>query len=192
MISIGDRVKKAIDYIEKDELDRALEEACIAIDTTSQRLYKTKKSSRTTYKQFIKEYTWLISFMGFPGILAGSIKIGFNHPNIKTDTDGLCGIEDIVYHIIRNGLIHSGSFEKIEWSNETNLGTNKINGNLILPKKLIWGLLGAVIFCPINNNEKIEKTYWISLYDFKFSIDKIWGQLDIAQKIAKTITTRPS
>lgn len=49
--------------------------------------------------------------------MSNAVKIKFSDPDIKSDTAGFCGIEDIVYHIMRCGLVHStGLDSRIQWS----------------------------------------------------------------------------
>ena len=57
-VTVGNRVQSMIDHMEKGELDLALSDICIALDITSQKYYERPSSSRTTYKNFIKENIW--------------------------------------------------------------------------------------------------------------------------------------
>ena len=96
---------------------------------------------------------------------------------------GLAGIEDVVYHVMRCGLLHStGAESKIIWSERIIFGSDEL-GNLILPQNFIWGLIGVVIFCPANKDEKISENYWIKISDFKFFIQELWGRVDLANRI---------
>ena len=185
MLTVGDRVQEAIDYMDKGKIEHALTPACIAIDMTAQLYYKKEKSSKVDYKNFIKEYLWLITYMGLPGIFSNSLKIQFNHPNIKLDQDGFCSIEDIIYHVIRCGLVHSDGIDsKIEWNKIITLGNGR-NGNLLLSDNLIWGIIGSIVFSEVNANEKVGEFCWISIADFKFFINDIWGRIDIPKKVIK-------
>ena len=182
MLTIGDHIKEAIDYMDKGKLENALLSTCIAIDLTAQKI-TGKQSSRTDYKKFISDYMWLITYIGLPGIMAGGIKIPFKHHDIKPDVDGYCGIEDIVYHVIRCSLVHStGLDSKIVWCENTIIGNDR-NGNLEISNKFIWGLIGAIIFCPKNKEEKIPETYWIRINDFKWFIQELWGRIDLIKRI---------
>ncbi|MFA6259795.1 MAG: hypothetical protein WCX29_04295 [Candidatus Peribacteraceae bacterium] len=183
MITIGDRIKEAIDYMEKGHLEHALTPTCIAIDLTSKKTTGNPRSSKSDYKKFVAEYMWLISYMGLPGIMAQTIRVKFSHPDILNDTTGHCGVEDVVYHVIRCGLVHSTGIDgRIVWSDSISIGSDD-EGNLILNKKFIWGLIGSVIFCPINIDENIDGNYWIRIDDFKFFIQELWGRTDLAQRI---------
>ena len=188
MLTVGDRVHEAINYMDKGQIELALTPTCIAIDMTAQLYYKKIKSSNKDYKNFIKKHLWLITYMGLPGIYSNSIKISFKHPDIMLDQDGFCSIEDIIYHVIRCGLIHSNGIDsKIEWNRIITLG-NCQNGNLLLSDNLIWGLIGSIVFSEVNSNEKTGELCWISIADFKFFINDIWGRIDIPKKVIKMYT----
>jgi hypothetical protein len=188
MITIGERIVEAIDYMEREKIELALTPTCIALDMTSQIYFSKKKSSNKDYKAYIKKYFWLITYMGLPGILSNALKIPFTHKNIKLDADGFCPLEEIIYHVVRCGLIHSNGLDsKIKWNNVISLGLDE-QGNLVLSKNLIWGLIGSIIFSEVNVNEKIADTYWISVADFKYFINDAWGKINIPKKIIKIYT----
>jgi len=188
MISVGQRVQEAIDHMSRGDYVLALTPTCIALDITSQRHFGSKRSNRNIYKRFIQEHLWLITYMGFPGLMATTIRIPFSHPDIKADAAGNIGVEDAIYHIIRCSLVHSDEKSaKIVWNNAISLGIDP-TGNLILNPQLIWGLLGAVVFSPANKDESISNQYWLSIADFKMFISEAWGRIDIAKRVIKLHT----
>jgi hypothetical protein len=185
MVTIGDRIQEAIDYMDKGKIELALTPTCIALDITAQEYYLKNKSSGKNYKNFIQEYLWLITYMGLPGVLSNSLKIPFKHSDVKLDQDGFCSLEEIIYHVIRCGLIHGNGIDpKIEWNKIITLGLTQ-NGNLLLSDKLIWGLIGSIVFSEVNSNQKTGDFCWISIADFKFFINDIWGRIHIPKKIVK-------
>jgi len=185
MVTIGDRIKEAIDYMSKGQIEHALTPICIALDLTAKKYAGKTKSSKSDYKKFISDYMWLISCMGLPGLITESIRIPFDHPDIKRDNRGFCGIEDIIYHVIRCELIHStGPDTKIKWSDSIILKGDE-PGSLTLSNKFPWGLVGAIIFCPANKDESIDEYYWIQINDFKFFIQEVWGREDLAQRVIR-------
>ncbi len=188
MVSIGRRVQEAIDYMNKGEIGLALTAACIALDVTSQRYAGTSRSSRKVYKQFVKDYLWLITYIGFPGLMATTVRVPFTHPDITPDASRTVGVEDIIYHIIRCSLVHSDEkATKVVWNKVIALGLDQ-NGNLVLSESLLWGLLGAVILSPVNKAEKLPDNYWFSIAGFKMFISELWGRIDIAKRVIKINT----
>jgi hypothetical protein len=88
MISVGKRVQEAIDYMTKGEIPSALTPACIALDVTSKRHADAKHSGRTLFKRFVKDYLWLITYVGFPGLMAFTVRVPFSHPDVQSGCSG--------------------------------------------------------------------------------------------------------
>ena len=167
----------------KGQIEHALTPTCIALDLTAKKVAGKDRSAKSDYKNFVSSYMWLITYMGLPNVMANAVKVTFSHPDIKNDTSGCCGIEDIVYHVMRCGLLHStGLDSKIQWSEDVILGTDA-SGNLTISNKFIWGLIGSIVFCPENKSESIDETYWISIDNFKFFIQEVWGRVDLAKRV---------
>lgn len=184
-VSVGERIQNMVDYMVTGKFDAALSELCIAIDITSQVYSGSSKSSSSTYKNFLKENMWMILMTGMTTI-TDSIKIPFSHKDIKSDSTGYCTLDEIVYHVMRCGLLHStGAQNNIIWElNGMTLAVD--NGKLILTPSFIWGMALCVIACPVNAAEKIKDTYWISTATFKYLINDLWGKIDSVKAIAKS------
>lgn len=185
-VTVGDRVQSMIDHMEKGELDLALSDICIALDITSQKYYGMTKSSRTTYKEFLKENIWMIVATGMGSLIVESIKLPFQHTDIKYDADGYCTLEQIIYHVMRCGLVHgTGENNKIIWNNLIPLGIDEA-GNLQLSPSFIWGLALAVIVSEVNKDERVKDTCWISTMTFKYLINDLWGKRENVKTMLKS------
>lgn len=185
-VTVGDRIQSMIDHMDKGEIELALSDVCIAIDITSQKYYGETHSSATCYKKFLKENIWMIVVTGMGNLISDSIKIPFKHEDVKTDDQGYCTLEQIIYHVMRCGLIHgTGEDNKIIWNNRIPLVLDKY-GNLNLSPSFIWGLALCVITCPVNNGEKVRDTCWISTASFKYLINDLWGKRDSVRKMIKS------
>ena len=185
MIAVGRRIQEAIDHMGKGETMLALTPACIALDITSQRHAGLKRSSRSSFKRFVQENLWLITYVGFPGLMASTVRVPFVHPDVKPDAAGCVGIEDIIYHVIRCSLIHSDEKNsKIRWNDAIALGLDQ-DGNLVLNNGLIWGLVSAVVFSPSNKDESVPEQYWLQVGMFRMFISELWGRIDLAKKFVK-------
>lgn len=183
-ITIGQRVQSMIDHMEKGEIELGLSDICIAIDITSQKYYQ-EKSSASCYKRFLKDNMWMILVTGMSTVLEG-VKIPFSHPDVRSDADGYCTLDQIVYHIMRCGLIHStGENSKIIWNGRTSLAVDK-DGNINISPSFIWGLALTVITCPVNANEHVGDLCWISTASFKYLINDLWGKRSSVEKMIES------
>lgn len=83
--------------------------------------------------------------MGFPGIRASNIKIKVNvsNSNLKLDENGYVNMEQIIYHVLRCGLVHQCEIDKtVEFTNITKIGD--WNDKFYIPKAIILGLISVV------------------------------------------------
>lgn len=125
--------------------DEAFCLVCIAIDASAQKQYPSLKVGER-YKKFIATNFRKICSKGFPGISADFIKIKVNADvkNLKPDKNGYVGMEDIIYHVIRCGLVHDCTInQSVKFIDSTIIG-NWEEGLFFLPKSIIIGLIDAV------------------------------------------------
>ncbi len=177
-ITIGDRVKHAIDDVNRNQFELALEHACIAIDITSKRFFSSDKSSAKNYKNLIDEYSWMLELMAMGGINVNDSVFG-NYPLLKCKEPK---IKDLIYHVIRCNIVHDeGLPNNFMFADGDQMVCEK--GIMVLPKKLIWGLIGIVVFCNVNKTEKTEEGYWLGIFENKLVINDFWGEESIVKGI---------
>ena len=122
-MSIESFLDSAIILYDKKKYYEALCLACISVDACASKYYShiSKKNSER-YKLFLKNNFSIICKYGFPGIEASNIRIKVNIPNIalKPDKNGYVDMEQIIYHVLRCGLVHECNIEKtIKFTNQT-------------------------------------------------------------------------
>ena len=64
-------------------------------------------------------------------------------------------------------------------------GTEIEKDKLMLPKSLLFALLGSVVFNPVNKDETVADRYWLNIWDFKMFISELWGRMDLAERVIK-------
>lgn len=131
---------------DNERYDAALCLVCTAIDACSSKEYPSKGNNTTErYKLFLKDHFATICRYGFPGIEANNIriKINVNKKELRTDKNGYVDMEQIIYHVIRCGLVHECNIdENIEFTDTTNIGD--WNDKFYIPKDIIWGLVASI------------------------------------------------
>ena len=185
-VSVGQRVQSMIDHMSKGEIELALSDICIAIDITSQKYYNEPNSSASCYKRFLKENIWMIVVTGMGSLITEAVKLPFTHKDIKSDYEGYCTLEQIIYHVMHCGLIHgTGEESKIVWNTNVPLAIDK-DQNLNISPSFIWGLALCVITCPVNLHERVGDYCWISMATFKYLINDLWGKRDSVKNMIKS------
>lgn len=121
---------------------------CSAIDASAAQCYPDKKVT-DRYKMFLKDHFRTITNEGFPGISADSIRIKVNSKvdSLKPDDDGYVDMEQIIYHVLRCGLVHHCDVDdSIEFTDHTIIGDWNAD-KFYIPKAIIWGLIAAAENC---------------------------------------------
>src|SRR5450631_1749520 len=156
-MSIASFVEASINELRVGRYDVAMSLACSAVDGTTAKESVPNTSNNMRFKAFIEENMRLITRYGFPGIDAGGIRIKcINIPDLKTDQDGYVSIADIIYHVVRCSVIHECSIdERIEFTEQTYIGD--FQTKFKIPRRLIIGLLAAVVKSQKNSHEPFEK-----------------------------------
>ena len=95
--------------------------------------------------RFLKKYFRIICEYGFSGISADNIRIKVNvtHNALKPNQNGYVDMEQIIYHIIRCGLVHECNIDDtISFTNTTYIGD--WDEKFYLPKNIILGLIASI------------------------------------------------
>ena len=157
-MSIAKRIIEAYDKMNIRDAEAALIPASIAVDATAKKENPDLKTG-DAYKQFLHKNLELITRVAFGGnkAITNSFRIRYNHPQIKTDNEGLCSIEQVWYHTVRCGLLHDGclpSSLRFIWQTAIKVDDDL----LVLPATFVYGLMFAVIASPVNINESAPHT----------------------------------
>ena len=143
-MSIQSFLNSATILYNNKKYDEALCLVCIAVDACSSKQYPNKRNAER-YKLFLKNNFSTICQYGFPGIQASNIRIKVSVPNVvlKADKDGYVDMEQIIYHVLRCGLVHECNIEKtIEFTKTSIIGD--WNEKFYIPKDVIWGLIASI------------------------------------------------
>ncbi len=174
-MSVGKRVAAALTAFSSNDTEQALHDICSAIDTTP--TTEAGKGGRRSYKEFIGDNFALISraALGVEGTI-GKLRIAYNHPDITPDADGLCGIEEIIYHVVRCGCYHETSLPSTLTFVQANAIKCDGGSTLVLPANLVKGLIAAVVVSPVNSGETIDPKHELTFDFVKISVNKLWGK----------------
>ena len=173
-MGISKRIAEAIDRMCAGDAESALIPACIAVAATSHQVYPTK-SDNQSYKDWLHDNLALITRVGMGNVSIANFYLKYKHPDLKPDNNDYCSLEQILYHVVRCGLIHNAELPStIKFTSE---GVIKIDndGILTLGSSLIYGLIVAVIVCPVNAGGKIPADYSIIVAGKTLPLNRLWG-----------------
>jgi hypothetical protein len=183
METVGEFVQEAVDFMNSGSYLRAVAPTARAIEATIEKSLEKTSLSEDDYKRFIKQNWALITFMGMPRALPLAMNVPFGLKRIVPSFNVHHGAEEIVLLVVRETL----KFGRIpaEFAFNSSGSFEIRNGKMLLPRGLVNGLLGSVIFHPNNKDETIGEKYWMNISDFKMFISELWGRQDLAERIMK-------
>jgi hypothetical protein len=185
VISVGEKIREAIDWMGRGNMAQALGAVSIAVDMTSRRHAGSERSGHAIRRRFVHDYLWLIARLGFPAWPPAAARNPVTPGEAKSGGAAAADVEEIVDHVIRCGLSRSdGRASKIAWRRAIAVGRDE-EGNLVLNEGLFWGLVSAVVFAPVNRLESIPDEYWLQVGPFRMFISELWGREDLARRMIR-------
>lgn len=183
MVTIGELVQEAIDLVNSGSHELAFVPTARAIEATAAKAFEKDSVSDADIGRFIGENWQLISFMGMPRALPLPMNIPFGLKRIVSTFNVHYGAKEIVSMVIAKTLAARRMPPEFTFNST---GTFEVkDGRLHLPIGLANGLLGSVIFHPLNKGEAIGEKYWISINDFKMFVSELFGRNDLAERIMR-------
>jgi hypothetical protein len=183
METVGEFVQSAVDFMNSGSYLRAVAPTAGAIEATIRKSLGKENLSEADYQRFLKQNWALITFMGMPRALPLAMNVPFGLKRIVPSFNVHHGAEEIILLVVRESL----KFGRLpaEFAFNSTGSFEVKNGKMLLPRGLVNGLLGSVIFHPVNRDESIGEKYWMNISDFKMFISELWGRDDLAERIMK-------
>ena len=170
-MGIKQRIKEAIDKLAMNDFENALIQTLIALDSTAKKEGLGKKNADRC-KKFIDRNRNLITRVSF-GLLEfqGPVSLQYDFSGQNTEKS----FEEIIYHVIRCSLLHEGTIPaEVEFTKDIKFGV-QTDGKILLPERIVFGLIMAVVGSKANENERIGQFYSFNLDDERYYINDFWG-----------------
>lgn len=174
-MSIGKRISEAVDRMMASDAEGALIPASIALDATASREYPAEKNNMA-YKAFINANLATITKVAFHGpSIIGQLRVKYDHPDVKPASDGLCTFSQIMYHVVRCGLLHAAALPTdLRFSDRNTIQVQA--GSLVLPASLIYGMLVAVVVSPVNSGESLADSYTLTYRNQMLQLNQLFAK----------------
>ena len=183
MKTCGALVQEAIDLMNRGAAEQAALPVALAVEATIGKASGKDSATDGELKAFLKENWPLIAFMGLPRALPLPLSLPFALKRILPSFNVHHGAEEIVLAVLR-GTLQSGRLPA-PYAFHAHGEFAVRDGKMLLPAGMLTGLLGSVIFHPLNAGEEIGEKYWISISDFKMFVSELWGRRDLAERIRR-------
>lgn len=176
-------VKKAIDEWMNGDAESSMLHACNAVDGTAKKIWQHLGNKKRMIN-FIRDNYDIIGPMGMPGIDldAGRFPVNISDP---TTTDGRPDLADVIYTIHRCTHAHGDElpfgyelYSDVKGAPRcTQISVNVKEASMRLSDRIIFALLSAVVFSPVNKNLNIGEPYFLTYGSVaRMYIDEWWGK----------------
>jgi hypothetical protein len=183
MTSVGVYVQQTIDLMNSGSHDLAILPTAAAINASTAKVIENASVGELSIERFIRESWPLITFMGLPNALPIPMSIPFAFKRIMPTFNSLHGAEEIISLLV-NRTLQLGRVPP-EFAFDSTEQFEIRGERLYLPTDLIWGLIGGVVFHPVNAGEEIDEKYWISVSEFRMFVSELFGRKDLAERIMR-------
>ncbi len=173
--NIGKFTKDFTEFFNNENYEYALIAICRAIDATAKKIFPKEKPGKRI-KNMIKKYERFI----YQFWTTNSLQVS---PGAKIFIAKEKQLDDFIYLIIRNSLMHGDDFdEKINISKELENGIAWNGGKVVINKKFVLSLFLIVILDPINSHERTDDKICFYFEKKEWMINNLWGKFDIFLK----------
>lgn len=173
-MSIGKRAGETLASLASGDAEAALLTACVLVGATSRLEYPHESRDSVRYKSFISSQIWIIGLVAFQ-IVAKGYKVRCLHPDLKPLADGTVLLEDVLYKVVRCGLVHEADI-----SSHVRLSDSKIigydGGKYVFSERLPRALLVAAMLSPKNSGQQLQGNYTVRIGRREFPAQSLWGK----------------
>lgn len=192
-MKIVDSVAKAIDDWQIGDSESAMLHACNAVNGTATKAYKNIEGDRAKFTTLLRDNYSILGPMGIPGVDLDKTRFGVDlkNPNPKINEFDLA---DLIYKIHRCSHGHGDEllkgFELMPDAagphGTTHFSLNLVDGTVRLSDRIIFGMLGVVVFSPVNAHQKSDYGYFLSYDGVELPINDWWGRASDFLEIANS------
>lgn len=185
MNKVGELIQETIEAVESGALDAAWAIASGAAAESLRKAAETADLTNGDYQNFVKRHWRLLAFMGLPRALPLPLAVEFGLSRVVHGFN-LKTAEETVTHLVRQSAAGGRTPAQFKFHHGSQFETR--GQQILVPASLIGGLVGVVIFQPVNRDQRVPDKYWINVSDFKMFVSEFWGRIDLAERIVDFYT----
>lgn len=178
MAKVGGSVRKAIDDV--GDCEFAMLHACNALDGTASKLHP-KDGGNTRFTRTLRDNYAIFGPMAAPGVDLVNTRWPVKVSRPKAP-GGRADLADVIYGVHRcthgHGSELPDGFELLPDA----AGPDRITrmqvekGRVRLSDRVTFGLLGVAILSPVNTDQRVPESYFLTFGGAKFPINEWWGR----------------
>lgn len=177
-MSVGSQVTEAMRKLVEQRFDDAIVSASIALSATARLEYPTD-ADKAACRRFLTDSLPIIAKIGWVSF-GVSQPINFRYRRLDPKSPGISvrTMPEMLYDVVRCTAVHEARLPSNLRFTTQPLIQLGLDGELILPIDVIYGLLIAIVASPENSNERVEDDPLFSFGGRTIRINALWGRRD--------------
>lgn len=175
-MSVGSQVADAVRKLSEDRFEDAVVAASIALSATARLEYPTD-GDKAACRKFLEQNLPIISKIGWVSF-GVSQPINFRYRRLDARSSGISvrTMPEMLYDVIRCTAVHeAGLPANLQFTAQPLIQTG-LDGELVLPIDLIYGLLIAIVASPKNAHERVAGDPVFSFGRKSIRVNELWGE----------------
>lgn len=175
-MSIGNQVGDAMRKLLDDRFEEAIVAASVALSATARLEYPTD-GDKAACRKFLERNLRIISKIGWVSF-GISQPINFMYRRLDDRAPGIAvrTMPEMLYDVVRCTAVHEATLlENLRFTKQSVIQTG-LDGELVLPIDVIYGLLIAIVASPKNAAEKVkgDPGFWFGGKSVR--VNELWGE----------------
>jgi hypothetical protein len=154
----------------------AIVTASVALSATARAEYPTDRD-KAACRKFLEQNLPIITKIGWVAFgLSGPIN--FRYRRLDSIAPGIAvrTMPEMLYDVVRCTAVHEAGLPDNLRFTELPLIQTGLDGELVLPIDVIFGLLIAIVASPKNANEQVEGNPMFSFGGKSIRVNELWGK----------------
>lgn len=174
---MGSQVAEAIRKLSEGRFEDAIVAASVALSATA-RLEYPKDRDPVACRKFLEQNLPIISKIGWVAF-GVSQPINFRYRRLDFKP-GICvrTMPEMLYDVVRCTSVHEAKLpDNLRFTEQPVIQTG-LDGELVLPIDVIYGLLIAIVASPKNADQRVEGYPVFSFGGRRIRVNELWGERD--------------
>ena len=175
-MSVGSQVADAMRKLSEDRFEDAVVSASIALSASAWLEYPTA-GDKAACRKFLEENLPIISKIGWVSFgVAQPINFRYRRLDSRKAGIGVRTMPEMLYDVVRCTAVHEAGLPgNLRFTKQSVIQTG-LDGELILPIDVIYGLLIAIVASSKNADEKVQGDPVFSFGGKSIRVNELWGK----------------
>jgi len=175
-VSVGSQVADAMRKLAERRYEDAVVAASVALSATARLEYPTV-GDKAACRQFLEYNLPIICRIGWVAF-GVSQPINFRYRRLDSKDPGISvrTMPEMLYDVARCTAVHEAGLPKNLRFTELPVIQTGLNGELVLPIDVVYGLLLAIVGAPKNAGQQADGDPMFSFGDKSIRVNKLWGK----------------